>query len=130
LGHKFSTGGIHGSQLTLEFLEFKGMSLSQQRDDVQEESECGGRSEEMMRKQEELSQMYVGSSQLDVAGQNFGSVWTLLAGCTLRTLLCCALAFLQRLLWKCFYCLFCAPWTSKRLPFVKMIWTFSMSAQT
>jgi hypothetical protein len=37
LGHKFITGGIHGSQLTLEFLEFKGMSLSQQRDDVQEE---------------------------------------------------------------------------------------------
>lgn len=31
-------------------------SLSQQRDDVQEERECGGRSEEMMRKQEELSQ--------------------------------------------------------------------------
>jgi len=60
LGHKFSTGGIHGSHLTLEFLEFKGMSLSQQRDDVQEERECGGRSEDMMRKQEELSQNVCG----------------------------------------------------------------------
>jgi hypothetical protein len=59
LGHKFSTGGIHGSQLTLEFLEFKGMSLLS-KGMMSRKRGSGGRSEEMMRKQEELSQKVCG----------------------------------------------------------------------